>query len=103
MIEPEEMRRLEYNIGRMLKIAASDDCATFAAIYELLDAAAHEGMAVAARELVTYADNGGGGFSWGDIARDLGVTPQGARQRFMNRIRTGQFARMTRLIRGSSL
>lgn len=103
MIEPEEMRRLEYNIGRMLRVAASDDPATFAAVYELLDTAIHEGMSYAAGRLLAADQGKAPRYSWGDLARELGITPQGARQRFTRRIRPWRMFRATALFGDASL
>lgn len=74
MIEPEDMRRFERHIDAMVR-KAGDDPAAFAQVCDLLTR-----FKLSLPTAVTVLR--GQGYSSGDLAKELGVTPSSVRERF---------------------
>lgn len=80
MIEPARKARYERELRAMIAEAGRDDPATFAVVVQLLDDARSQ-LPNAARQLRTPVGDAPG-YSWNEIADALGISRQGARQRF---------------------
>lgn len=85
MLEPRELRRWERLTAAMVRKAGADDPETFAAFVKILDDARNN-LPSAAAQLRSTPDAEAGvsvsGYSWGDLARALGVSRQAAQKRF---------------------
>lgn len=81
MLEPREHDRYARQLAAMTRAAGRDDPEAFAAVVALIDRARSVLLPEAAAAL--RAQTGvAGGYSWGDIARALGVARQSATERF---------------------
>jgi len=85
MMEPQELRRWERNLARLVETAGGGDPEQFAAIVKLLDKVMDEGLKSAAAALRSETCNGHKGYSWTDLGDALGTTRQAAHSRFGQR------------------
>ena len=85
MLEPQEVRRWERMTAAMLQHAATDDPEAFAQVVKVLDDARAQ-LPEVAEQLRAPAPPYGPGmircYSWGDLARPLGITRQACQQRY---------------------
>lgn len=85
MLDKEEIRRWERLTDAMLDHAAADDPAAFAQVVDVLNRAYAQLPDVAARLRENSDDKartGAPAYSWSDLAAALGITRQGAQQRY---------------------
>lgn len=85
MLEPSEIKRWERLTDAMLNHAATDDPEAFAQVVAVLERAQGK-LPEVARSLRTddgrHHISNGGGYSWANLARALGISRQAAQQRY---------------------